>query len=260
MPKIRGTHRNTHGYLMKSKFWIAPLTATMLALFSSSASAVVYDFIKLTQDNPGGLGESAWGVLNVGNMHITGHATQGTNPGQDNDGTQYAYLDWGRAGLGVCKDLLAGASTGADTGSGTNKCNPSSDDNVTNHEYLDFTFDQDVTVDKLYFNNNHDGGFDQGDKVSIGIAGMSPDPFAGLTAFDVALGYAPGSPYAQAGLNGIGPFLVAAGQTLRVAFKNEQFYISGIEVSAVPVPAAVWLFGTALAGLIGFGRRRHAAT
>ncbi len=27
-------------------------------------------------------------------------------------------------------------------------------------------------------------------------------------------------------------------------------------VSAVPVPAAAWLFGTALAGLIGFGRRR----
>ncbi len=30
-------------------------------------------------------------------------------------------------------------------------------------------------------------------------------------------------------------------------------------VSAVPVPAAVWLFGTALVGLIGFGKRRKAA-
>ena len=28
--------------------------------------------------------------------------------------------------------------------------------------------------------------------------------------------------------------------------------------SAVPVPAAVWLFGTALIGLVGFGRRRKA--
>ena len=28
------------------------------------------------------------------------------------------------------------------------------------------------------------------------------------------------------------------------------------QVSAVPVPAAVWLFGTALIGLVGFGRRR----
>ena len=29
-----------------------------------------------------------------------------------------------------------------------------------------------------------------------------------------------------------------------------------VEVSVIPVPAAVWLFGTALIGLIGFGRRR----
>lgn len=31
-------------------------------------------------------------------------------------------------------------------------------------------------------------------------------------------------------------------------------------VSAVPLPAAVWLFGTAMVGLIGFGRRRPSGT
>jgi hypothetical protein len=31
------------------------------------------------------------------------------------------------------------------------------------------------------------------------------------------------------------------------------------EISAVPVPAAVWLFGTALIGLVGFGKRRKTA-
>jgi hypothetical protein len=30
-------------------------------------------------------------------------------------------------------------------------------------------------------------------------------------------------------------------------------------VPAVPVPAAVWLFGTALIGLVGFSKRRKAA-
>ena len=32
-----------------------------------------------------------------------------------------------------------------------------------------------------------------------------------------------------------------------------------VSASVVPVPAAVWLFGTALIGLIGFGKRRKAA-
>jgi hypothetical protein len=36
--------------------------------------------------------------------------------------------------------------------------------------------------------------------------------------------------------------------------------VSGtVSVSAVPVPAAVWLFGTALMGIVGFGKRRKAA-
>ena len=31
------------------------------------------------------------------------------------------------------------------------------------------------------------------------------------------------------------------------------------EVSAIPIPAAIWLFGTALIGLVGFSKRRKAA-
>ena len=33
-------------------------------------------------------------------------------------------------------------------------------------------------------------------------------------------------------------------------------FVDGVVVSAVPVPAAAWLFGTGLLGLIGFGRRK----
>jgi hypothetical protein len=40
---------------------------------------------------------------------------------------------------------------------------------------------------------------------------------------------------------------------------NTTFAIWSPSVSAVPVPAAVWLFGTALIGLVGFGKRRKAA-
>jgi hypothetical protein len=38
-----------------------------------------------------------------------------------------------------------------------------------------------------------------------------------------------------------------------------QWDISGSVVSAVPVPGAVWLFGSAMAGLIGVNRRKQAA-
>ena len=40
---------------------------------------------------------------------------------------------------------------------------------------------------------------------------------------------------------------------------DNDYALAALTVSAVPVPAAVWLFGTALAGLIGFSRRRKAA-
>jgi hypothetical protein len=43
-------------------------------------------------------------------------------------------------------------------------------------------------------------------------------------------------------------------------FMRGDIVISDITaIPAVPVPAAVWLFGTALIGLIGFGKRRKAA-
>jgi hypothetical protein len=39
----------------------------------------------------------------------------------------------------------------------------------------------------------------------------------------------------------------------------ETWYVRDSNVSAVPVPAAVWLFGSGLAGLLGFNRKRAQA-
>ncbi len=36
-------------------------------------------------------------------------------------------------------------------------------------------------------------------------------------------------------------------------------HLDNVAVSAVPVPAAIWLFGTALVGLVGFGKRKSKA-
>ena len=252
---------------MKISTRIAPVAALLAVFLAPGANAGIINFIELTEnriidgDPYDGLGESSWSTLSSSDhselnhfgLSITGHSTvDSPNPDGSADTKQFAYLDWGNAGLGVCKDAV-GAPSGNNSGSSANSCSPRSDDNVTFHEYLEFMFDQDVMVDKLWFNNNHDGGFnsdkdptDKTDLIDIGISGMT------LTGYAVMTGYAGGD-------NGIGSFLVKQGQKLRVAFNNEQFYMSGMQVSAVPVPAAVWLFGTAIVGLIGFQRRRKAA-
>jgi hypothetical protein len=220
---------------MNKKF--APLAALLTLMFSSQASAVMIDFIDLTQ-GPGNLGESAWTTLTIPGafgLSITGHATN-DNVG---DTDQFAYLDWGNAGLGVCKDATL-VDPVTSTG-GTNRCSPSSDDNVTVGEYLEFVFTQDVVVENLWFNNNHDGGFAAPDAVSINGG-----------SYAVATGYA-------GGVNGIGAFSLLAGEILKIAYDNEEFYVSGMEVSAVPVPAAVWLFGSALLGFVGLSRRTNIA-
>ncbi|PPD35487.1 MAG: hypothetical protein CTY19_00070 [Methylomonas sp.] len=39
---------------------------------------------------------------------------------------------------------------------------------------------------------------------------------------------------------------------------SNEFYKASLSVAPVPVPGAVWLFGTAIAGMIGIGRRKSA--
>jgi len=59
--------------------------------------------------------------------------------------------------------------------------------------------------------------------------------------------------------------LVGAGQNIAFTARNffgddgnNDYALAAITVSAVPIPAAIWLFGTALIGLVGFGRRKAA--
>ncbi len=68
-------------------------------------------------------------------------------------------------------------------------------------------------------------------------------PFEGINY--LAIGASPGQD-----IGNLGPI---------EALGRAQFYIDGINVSAVPVPAAVWLFGSGLLGLAGIARRNKTA-
>ena len=248
---------------MKFYSKIASLAALLTTFFATSATAAIIspvgpgsaeiDFIALTEESAanGGLGESAWSVLSVPTffgMQITGHSSVDDNHDDGSvDTDQFAYLDWNAAGLGVCKD--ASSVNQAFPGSGTNHCDPGSDDNVTENEYLEIMFGQDVVVDEILFNNNHDGGLHTGESVWVD---------------DTLFVFALGTNLDKEGKGGVGivdgvggnGFALSAGEKLKIAFSDEQFYVQGMTVSAVPVPAAFWLFGTALAGFVGISRRR----
>lgn len=217
--------------------FIKGLAAVVLTALVNTANAGIINFISLTE-TPGAYGEGAWSSLNLStggaNVAITGHATD------DNDSSQFAYLDWGTAGLGSCKDVVSPSAVNVThPGSGTNNCSPSSDDNVTTNEFLRFIFDTNVVITKIWFNNNHDGGFDAGDKVRIDG-----------NLFSVSTGYAGGA-------NGIGSFNVTAGYAFDIKNYNEQFYISAIEFSAVPESSALLLLCMGLLMVVGARKARR---
>jgi hypothetical protein len=222
-----------------------------IALFAGSAAhATVIDFVALTEGTDA-LGESAWSTLSVAgdgfNLDITATDTS------DDDPNAFAYLDWNHAGLGVCGDVTG---TGAHSNSGTNRCIPGSDDNMTTGETLSFIFDVDVIIDRIWFNNTHDPDYTidfaaGGDRIWIG----------GSLVNAVGNGYAAGNSYnstivGASVLNYLGPFSATGGVAFDIGYYNEQFYISGMDVRAVPEPGTLGLLG---AGLLGFGllRRRR---
>ena len=217
--------------------------AAALLASAGTAQAVLVDFKK--EAEPTGLyGESAWQPFSL----LANFGIDVDIDGIKSGNRAFAYLDSNGAGMGVCGALVSGATTGAKPGSGSNLCNPSSDDNVTALEALQFTFKQNVIIDSLWFNNNHDA--DQslhGDTINIfgvnKVFGMADDdPSRSSSGIDDVI------------YNG--PIAFSAGQVALISFVDEQFYLSAIDIRAdVPEPLSLGLLGLGLAGL-GLARRR----
>jgi hypothetical protein len=177
--------------------------------------------------------------LNFGDLNVKGYT----------DGVEsYAYLDSGYlAGLGVCDGPILSGTTGTD-----NKCETvtgpntgASDDNLQLGEMLEFVFDSKKQI-AVGINGAHKsadgknvlfwtdvGGWDlltvAAGKITLGVQHV------GLMTLKIF---------------GQGDF----GQNGRETAAN--LYVAG--VNEVPIPAAAWLFGSALLGLAGLRRRKTA--
>lgn len=154
----------------------------------------------------------------------------------NSSGLANPFMDSGNAGLGVCSNGFdsSGKST-CSTGVGPNQ----SDDNLQNPETLTLDFGVMVAITNLVIRDlNHNLIINTANAIFINGTGYSTDSsgllnLAGLVGakiFDFE-GQIDGTP---------------------------ELYLSTMSVSAVPIPAAAWLFGSALLGFISLSRRKQA--
>ena len=195
-----------------------------LSLITGTASAALFDFQHMANTVPG---ESAHQPLTVTAADFSVDIN-----GYKSTGLASAYLDSGRAGLGVC------------TPNGSGICG--ADDNVDEvGEFLEFVFTQDVYISDIWFNNNHDPDYSL-DSDHINIDGAN-------TLFsDSMKDAAMDNQYRLSGTT-----FVAAGDTFTIGYVDEQFYVGAMKVST-PEPAIPALIALGLIG-IGLSTRKKKA-
>lgn len=203
-----------------SKFVKASLAFSLLTVAAAS-NAAMWDFSP--SNLGGGYPEGRYDPLTVDELTVTAFS-----PGSGV--TAFVYLDIAppKGGLGVCDGGTVGTS-----GCG-------SDDNLQGDEYLTFSLSSGTFTSVFLHGTVGDNGHgDFGDK-SVFIDATGGGTFVALTA-------------ASAGVID----LAALGVTDTFSIKSDtgnQTYVAS--VSSVPLPAAAWLFGSALLGLASVARRK----
>ena len=192
--------------------------ASALLLSATAGAASLFDFGAIGAGSERGYSSY---VQSVGGITLT--ATANSSYSVYLDG-----LDNGkRAGMGVCKTLTSSL-----------QCTPSNDDNVTINEVLTWNFNQAIgEIDLTFRDANHDPLGAKALQYKLGLQSwvtFTPDS---------------SSFYA---LNMAGNKQVS----FRTLTDTNQFYIQTATATAVPLPAAAWLFGSTVVGWLGVARRR----
>ena len=169
--------------------------------------------------------------LNFGDLNVYGYK---------NGAEANAYLDSGvKAGIGVCGKLLSEQQ-------GTNWCNPASDDNLQANEVLKFVFDAAKKVSVVGINGPHISANGQWVRIWTDTQGWD---LLQVASDKITLGFYLTTLKVFGTMTGAMAEKYGRGTTT-------DLYVAGI--NEVPIPAAVWLFGSALLGLTGLRRRKIA--
>jgi hypothetical protein len=211
----------------------------------SSTSAATFDFADIADNilNPNWIGttELEWQeTAFAAGLTIGGITLVASGSNLINQVAADAFFDSGDAGLGVCSTPAAGGGSGCRSGGGTN----TADDNVSaaeGGETLTLDFDTSVKFTDIKFvGANHN--------LANGTLFINGNPFTIISG----------------ALSAASLLLLTGTDVWNFAFDNgssgTEFYINTATVSAVPLPAALPLFGTGLGilGFLGWRRRRKA--
>jgi hypothetical protein len=207
--------------------------ATGLLSMASVADAAYFDFQNWIDVN----GEQGFNNTNPFTLTDTGlilTATAYETPGMINS---YVYMDASFnsiiGGMGVCSALTT-----------NNQCANSSDDNVSldggNAEILLWNFSQSISQITLELGDsehfdfvNSDFEYNTGTGWQTGTTDASASATLSLTDSSGDIEF----------------------RTVG-ADKTDYFYIRNADITVVPVPAALWLFGSGLLGLVAVSRRK----
>jgi hypothetical protein len=198
-------------------------------LFSMSISAATFNFAgyadsNLKDDNNTSFSEGVFTSSTEDGITLNVSGTSFYNNTWNN---AFGYLDAGHAGLGLCK---------------TRNCAGKTDDNVNDGEKLVLDFGQVVTLGETTFKNK-DHGANFGGNIELSVDGV----FASTLNLNLA---------------NILDLSAFTGQVFEfynlIADKGtDDFYINTMNVSAVPIPAAAFLFAPALIGFMGLRRKTN---
>lgn len=241
------------------KKYLIPLIAAAFLGFTSFANAAFYDFTREGNDLERGYATFVSGVTGFeagvtgGNPMALGLTITASSTIDDQDpfaigvpdDQAFVYMDGttsgGPGGLGVCGDLRANQT-----------CEPNGDDNQMPGETISITSTIAGTgITGLTFTGDH------GDIVDGTILKLTLD---GTLQADIDL-------FLLGATNNL-TFLALSSAATSLSYEitgsGAQIYLSSlttdfITTSTVPVPAAAWLFGTALIGFVGMSRRRKIA-